>query len=80
MRWSDGEATIYPGIDTAGLHGETQIRPQGSAWTNATVIGAGAFVANDRPNDVLVRWANGSLSMYPGVDAKGLHDEVKIVG
>ncbi|MFK8849688.1 hypothetical protein [Streptomyces sp. Ac-502] len=80
VRWSDGEATLYPGIDTAGLHGETQIRPQGSAWTGATVIGAGAFVANDRPNDVLVRWANGTLSMYPGFDAKGLHDEVKIVG
>ncbi|MFF3277386.1 S1 family peptidase [Streptomyces chrestomyceticus] len=80
VRWSDGEATIYPGVDAAGFHGETQIRPQGSAWTNATVVGAGAFVANDRPNDVMVRWANGSLSMYPGVDGAGLHDEVKIVG
>ncbi|MFH8590398.1 S1 family peptidase [Streptomyces rimosus] len=80
VRWSDGEATIYPGVDTAGLHGETQIRQRQSDWLNATVVGAGAFVANERPNDVMVRWADGTLSMYPGVDAKGLHDQVKIVG
>ncbi|MFH8596351.1 S1 family peptidase [Streptomyces rimosus] len=80
VRWSDGEATIYPGVDTAGLHGETQIRAKGGDWTNAIVVGAGAFVANERPNDVIVRWGNGTLSMYPGVDVGGLHDQVKIVG
>ncbi|MFK8844583.1 S1 family peptidase [Streptomyces sp. Ac-502] len=80
VRWSDGEATIYPGINTAGLHGEIQIRPAKSPWTGATVVGAGAFVANDRPNDVIVRWADQSLGIYPGVDAQGTHGEVKLVG
>ncbi|MFK8849635.1 hypothetical protein [Streptomyces sp. Ac-502] len=80
VRWADGEAAIYPGVDTEGLHGETQIRQGKSEWLHATVVGAGAFVANERPNDVLVRWADGTLSMYPGVDAKGLHDEVVIDG
>ncbi|MEU7153116.1 hypothetical protein AB0B15_34645 [Streptomyces sp. NPDC045456] len=80
VRWADGEATLYPGVDTEGLHGETQIRQRKSEWLHAAVVGAGAFVANERPNDVVVRWADGTLSMYPGVDAKGLHDEVKIEG
>ncbi|MBL1090488.1 S1 family peptidase [Streptomyces sp. 9-7] len=79
VRWSDGEATIYPGVDTAGFHGEINVRPEKSYWTNATVMGAGAFVANDRANDVLVRWANGKLSLFPGVDTTGTHAEIKIV-
>ncbi len=80
VRWSDGEATIYPGVDTAGFHGEIQLRPAKSPWTGATVVGAGAFVANERPNDVIVRWADQSLGIYPGVDAQGTHGEIKLVG
>ncbi|MEV0371709.1 S1 family peptidase [Streptomyces sp. NPDC050636] len=80
VRWSDGEATIYPGVDAAGFHGEIKIRPAKSPWTKATVVTTGAFVANDRPNDVLVRWENGTLGLYPGVNAAGTHGETKIVG
>ncbi|MFE7313071.1 S1 family peptidase [Streptomyces sp. NPDC057555] len=80
VRWSDGETTIYPGVDAAGLHGEIQIKPQKSYMTNATVMGVGAFVANDVPNDVLVRWADGKFTMFPAVDAAGLHDEIKLWG
>ncbi|OKH98852.1 hypothetical protein A6A06_24840 [Streptomyces sp. CB02923] len=80
VRWSDGEATIYQGIDTAGLHGEIQLRPAKSPWKNATVVDTGAFVANDRPNDVIVRWSDAALSIYPGVDAQGTHGEVQLVG
>ncbi|MFI0786746.1 S1 family peptidase [Streptomyces lydicus] len=80
VRWSDGEGTLYPGVDAAGFHGEINIRPKKSPWLNATVVNAGAFVANERPDDVLVRWANGSVGLYPGVDATGTPDEIKIVG
>ncbi|TJZ57043.1 S1 family peptidase [Streptomyces piniterrae] len=80
VRWSDGEVTIYPGVDTAGFHGEIKVRPAKSPWIKATVVTAGAFVANDRPNDVLVRWENGTLGLYPGVNAAGTHGEIKIVG
>ncbi|WP_242640567.1 S1 family peptidase [Streptomyces kasugaensis] len=80
VRWSDGETTIYPGVDAAGFHGEIQIRPKKSYMTNATVMGVGAFVANDVPNDVLVRWADGKFTMFPAVDAAGLHDEVRLWG
>ncbi|WP_274917403.1 S1 family peptidase [Streptomyces sp. WZ-12] len=80
VRWVDGETTIYPGVDAAGLHGEIQIKPRKSYMTNATVMGVGAFVANDVPNDVLVRWADGKFTMFPAVDAAGLHDEIKLWG
>ena len=79
VRWSDGEATLYPGVDTAGFHGETNVRPAKSYGTNATAMAGGAFVTNDRANDVIVSWANGSVSLYPGVDAAGTHEEIKIV-
>ncbi|KPC64558.1 S1 family peptidase [Streptomyces chattanoogensis] len=80
VRWVDGETTIYPGVDAAGLHGEITVRPRKSPWINATVVTAGAFVANERPNDVLVRWKDSSLGLYPGVDAAGTHGEVKLAG
>ncbi|MGV4924132.1 S1 family peptidase [Streptomyces sp. BHT-5-2] len=80
VRWVDGETTIYPGVDAAGLHGEIKIQPRKSRMTDANVVGVGAFVANEAPNDVLVRWANGKLTLFPAVDAAGLHDEIKLWG
>ncbi|MFE3548269.1 S1 family peptidase [Streptomyces kronopolitis] len=79
VRWSDGEATLYPGVDTAGFHGETNVRPRKSYWTNTNAMAGGAYAANDRANDVIIPWANGSVSLYPGVDASGTHEEIKIV-
>ncbi|HET6354907.1 S1 family peptidase [Streptomyces sp.] len=78
VRWKDGETTIYPGVDTKGFHGETKIRPVKSPWINATVLTVGAFTANKVPNDVLVRWNDGKLTLHPGVDGAGLHSEVQI--
>ncbi|MFC7303055.1 S1 family peptidase [Streptomyces monticola] len=80
VRWVDGETTIYPGVDGGGFHGEVRIKPAKSVWSKATVVNAGAFVANERPNDVLVRWSDNSLRLYPGVDAAGTHGEVRLTG
>ncbi|MCB5908343.1 S1 family peptidase [Streptomyces pinistramenti] len=80
VRWSDGEVTVYPGVDTAGFHGEQRIRPAKSPWTKATVVTTGAFVANQRPDDVLVRWETGKLALYAGVDAGGTHGETTLAG
>ncbi|MGW1379014.1 S1 family peptidase [Streptomyces sp. NPDC002446] len=80
VRWVDGEATLYPGVDAKGFHGETRIRPAKSDWKAATVVTAGAFVDNKRPDDVLVRWENGNLGLYPGVDAAGTHRYLRLVG
>ncbi|MEU1823799.1 S1 family peptidase [Streptomyces abikoensis] len=80
VRWSDGEGTIYSGVDTAGLHGEIMVRKPKETWTNAKLITVGAFAANVVPNDVLVRWSDGNVSMYTGVDKAGTHAEVQLVG
>ncbi|MFE7118381.1 S1 family peptidase [Streptomyces sp. NPDC057654] len=80
IRWKDGDTTIFPGVDTDGFHGRTRIRDVGSPWKNAQVLNVGAFAANVVPNDILIRWNDGNLSYYPGVDVKGTHGEVQLVG
>ncbi|MET7799605.1 S1 family peptidase [Streptomyces decoyicus] len=79
VRWSSGKATLYPGVDAAGFHGESTVREEKSYWTNTNAMAGGAFVTNGRANDVIVPWRNGSVSLYPGVDAAGTHEEIKIV-
>ncbi|QDN96053.1 S1 family peptidase [Streptomyces sp. RLB1-9] len=78
VRWIDGETTIYPGLSGKALPGEIKIRPAKSNWADATVVTAGAFTANTTADDVLVRWNDGHVSLFTGVDAKGLHDEVQL--
>ncbi|MFI1163380.1 trypsin-like serine protease [Streptomyces sp. NPDC020801] len=79
VRWTDGETTVYPGLTTGkALPGEIKIRPAKSNWADATVVTAGAFTTDTTANDILVRWADGHLSLFPGADAKGLHDEVRL--
>ncbi|MEW2082437.1 hypothetical protein [Streptomyces sp. NPDC005283] len=79
VRWVDGETTIYPGVDPAGLHGEIKIRPPKSPWTRAAVVTAGAFGSDTRRNDVLVRWTDGTVTLHPDIDKAGLHTETRIV-
>ncbi|MET8953212.1 hypothetical protein ACWEO4_16535 [Streptomyces sp. NPDC004393] len=78
MRWIDGETTICPGLTAKGLPGEIKVRPAKSNWKDATLVAAGAFTANTTADDLIVRWNDGHLSLFPGVDAKGLHDEVQL--
>jgi hypothetical protein len=76
VRWIDGETTIYPGLTGKGLPAEITIRPRHSNWADATVVTAGAFTTTT--TDILVRWKDGHVSLFPGVDAKGLHDEAQL--
>ncbi|WP_406401351.1 S1 family peptidase [Streptomyces sp. NBC_00879] len=78
VRWADGETTIHPGVDFAGLHGEIKIRPSKSPWSRADVVTAGAFGPDTTRNDVLVRWRDGSVTLHPDVDKAGLHKETKL--
>ncbi|MFI1168695.1 trypsin-like serine protease [Streptomyces sp. NPDC020801] len=77
VRWTDGETTIYPGM-TSKLPGEIKIRPAKSPWADATVVTAGALTGDTTADDVLVRWNDGHVSLFPGVDGKGLHDEIRL--
>ncbi|MCS0634089.1 trypsin-like peptidase domain-containing protein [Streptomyces sp. LP05-1] len=81
VRWKDGETTIHPAVDEKGFHGETKVRPAKSPWVNAALVAPGAFTGTGATrDDVLVRWTDGALSVYPQVDAAGTHREVQIVG
>ncbi|MFC5718581.1 S1 family peptidase [Streptomyces gamaensis] len=77
--WSDGDTTVFPGVDADGYHGRTRIKDPGSAWKFARVVTTGSFTAvGNGLNDILVRWEDGVLSCYPGVDANGLHGAVDL--
>ncbi len=78
VRWSDGETTLYPGVDTRGFHGETRLKAPNAQWKQADVLTAGAYVTNQRPDDMFVRWSGGKLSLFPTIDAKGLHQEIHL--
>ncbi|QHC21023.1 hypothetical protein [Streptomyces sp. GS7] len=82
IRWSDGQAQVFPGVDTAGYHGSrVTIQPVGSAWRNSRTLTVGSLTAPiNRPNGILVGWTTASLSYYPGIDANGSHGEVQLVG
>ncbi|MGW2651630.1 trypsin-like serine protease [Streptomyces sp. NPDC001393] len=78
VRWVDGETTLYPGLTAKGLPAEVRIRPRNSDWADAAVVAAGAFTTNTAANDILVRWKDGHVSLYTGVDAGGLHDQIQL--
>lgn len=79
VRWKDGELTVYKDIDQTGLHGEIQIKEPNDLWTHATVLAAGDYTDNDYPDDFIVRWTDGELSLYPDADETGLNREITLV-
>ncbi|WP_344030317.1 S1 family peptidase [Streptomyces luteireticuli] len=80
VRWRNGSASIFAGVSTTNkFRDEIRIRDEKSAWQNSETIAAGSFVGNARPNDVLVRWADGNFSLYPATDEKGTHGEVELL-
>ncbi|MBT2382298.1 trypsin-like serine protease [Streptomyces sp. ISL-11] len=81
VRWQNGSASIFPGVTPSAkpFHDEIQFRLADSAWKNTLSVTAGAFAANNRPGDVLVRWSDGNLGLYPAVDAAGTHGEVDLL-
>ncbi|CAM5370351.1 S1 family peptidase [Streptomyces abikoensis] len=80
VRWKNGSASIYRGVGTTKpFEDELKVRPENSAWRFTQALAAGAFADNERPGDVLVRWEDGNLSLYPAVDASGTHAEVELL-
>ncbi|KJY42575.1 hypothetical protein VR41_07365 [Streptomyces sp. NRRL B-1568] len=79
VRRNDGRTDLFPAFGPSGFRGGTTLSSQGSAWKNAQVMTAGSFGGGYR-DDLLVRWADGSLSYYDDVDASGTHKEIQLVG
>ncbi|MFH8341910.1 trypsin-like serine protease [Streptomyces sp. AM6-12] len=70
VRWTDGEVTLYGDVGTKGLKwaGTRMIKPN-ATWKNATQISAGRFGGSRYVTDLIVRWADGSLTLYTNVGA-----------
>ncbi|MCF3104385.1 S1 family peptidase [Streptomyces roseoverticillatus] len=79
IRWNNGSADLFPGVDADGFHSKVNLRPEGSAWKYAQVLTAGTF-GGGSSGDLLIRWADGNLSYYADVDASGTHQEIQLVG
>ncbi|MFH8346296.1 S1 family peptidase [Streptomyces sp. NPDC018045] len=82
VQWKDGQNQVFPGVNTAGYHGRTEVRPVKSAWKNIAQMTVGNFTsATGGPSDVLIRWNDGNMSYYPGVTGTGTpNGEVQLVG
>lgn len=79
VRWSDGEVTLYRGAGEDADNFDKEIRligPNGT-WKHAATMAAGDFTGADR-DDLIVRWTDGELTLYPDVDEKGFHGEVQL--
>ncbi|MHB9860290.1 trypsin-like serine peptidase [Streptomyces sp. YIM S03343] len=70
VRWGDGEVTLYGDVGSKGLNwaGTQMIKPNGT-WKNAAQIAAGRFSTSRYVTDLIVRWADGELTLYTGVGA-----------
>ncbi|GGW20262.1 trypsin-like serine peptidase [Streptomyces capoamus] len=79
VRWSDGEATLYPQPGPSGLGREIRMAPPGSAWKDAVQLAAGPFRA-DGGTGLLVRRADGSLTLYDAVGAGGFGTGTPLLG
>ncbi|MFF4017230.1 trypsin-like serine peptidase [Streptomyces sp. NPDC001843] len=70
VRWSDGEVTLYGDVGSKGLNwaGTQMIKPN-DTWKNAVQIAAGRLNASQYVTDLIVRWADGELTLYTNVSA-----------
>ncbi|WP_405886458.1 trypsin-like serine protease (plasmid) [Streptomyces sp. NBC_01384] len=75
--WTDGEVTLYPGDGQGGFLAEKQLAPPQSIWTHAETITGGDF-AGGPLYDLMVRWSDGEVTLYPDVSTAGLGSEVQM--
>ncbi|MEV0439523.1 FG-GAP-like repeat-containing protein [Streptomyces spectabilis] len=64
VRWSDGKLTLHQDVGTGGLGRKTQLRGASALWKHAKVATAGGYTAGGRPDDIVVRWSDGEVSLY----------------
>ncbi|MFJ7149074.1 trypsin-like serine peptidase [Streptomyces sp. NPDC100445] len=79
VRWSDGEVTLYGDVADKGLNraGTQMIKPN-ATWKKATQIAAGRFGSSAHVTDLIVRWADGEVTLYTGVGAGNFGHEHKL--
>ncbi|MFJ9079389.1 hypothetical protein ACIRO3_29725 [Streptomyces sp. NPDC102278] len=82
VRWTDGSVSLFQGADHNDpqypFAAEHKVATPNSVWRYARALTAGT-AAPGPARDVLVRWTNGGLSLFPAIDHTGTHAEVKLV-
>ncbi|MEU6511670.1 FG-GAP-like repeat-containing protein [Streptomyces sp. NPDC046942] len=75
--WSDGGITLYPGDGKGGFGSEQRLANANSTWTYARTLTSGDFTG-DGHSDLLVRWSDGEVTLYPAIGTAGLGREVRM--
>ncbi|MET7892946.1 trypsin-like serine peptidase [Streptomyces mirabilis] len=75
--WTDGEVTLYPGDGKGAYLPEKRLQAPNSTWTHAETITGGDFTGSDL-SDLMVRWSDGEVTLYPDVSASGMSKEVRM--
>ncbi|MEV5507968.1 trypsin-like serine peptidase [Streptomyces orinoci] len=70
--WTDGEVTLYTGDGDDDFSGERQLVAHNGTWTHAETITAGDFAGSNQ-FDLLVRWSDGEVTLYPDVGSRGVN-------
>lgn len=78
VRWADGGVTLYPRPGPSGLGPEIRMAAAGSVWKNAVQVTTGSF-GGSRGTGLLVRWADGSLTLHPEAGADGFGTGTRLV-
>ncbi|MCI4079547.1 trypsin-like serine protease [Streptomyces sp. MMS21 TC-5] len=79
--WKDGEVSLYRGAnpEKGYFDRETRVQAPNDTWRDYAVeITAGDFTGDSR-SDLVVRWKDGEVSLYPSVDENGFHGEIQIL-
>ncbi|QNA77612.1 hypothetical protein C8250_042850 [Streptomyces sp. So13.3] len=79
VRWSDGETTLYPDVDTAGMHGENKLLDPNSRWVDAKPMTIGSYSQNGWPDDVIVVWPSGLVTEHQNSGSSALGTEQNLV-
>lgn len=69
--WDDGAVSLYADDGNGRFVGERALLAQNSLWRNAASVTAGDFAGSDR-FDLLVRWVDGEVTLYPDIRNLGL--------
>ncbi|MEH0544506.1 trypsin-like serine protease [Streptomyces sp. B21-105] len=79
VRWSDGEVTCYGDFSGNGLGTEHNWKPANKLWTHAMIVSGGDYSDNPWPDDTIVRWSDGELSLHVDGNASGIGRENQLV-
>ncbi|MEU1372602.1 FG-GAP-like repeat-containing protein [Streptomyces triculaminicus] len=75
VRWDTGKLSYYEDVKPTGFGKEYTLASAGSAWKDAAQITAGRFNSTSKANDLVVRWADGKVTLHSSVTSSGLGTE-----